>query len=110
MVGNVNFTCQSNPAIKCSAQQVCIGGGLIASAGVGFNFSGAVYGAPNSQDLAGWSGAQGVTALGPIAFQYPWTSPGGSFTAGPSLGAGVAIYVRCKISRLKCSGCTSCAR
>jgi RHS repeat-associated protein len=103
--GRFNFTCRSNPSVKCSASVLCIGGGAILGAGMGWSIYGYVVGAPNSSDLTGWSGWQVTGSIGPLGLQAP---PGGgvSVTGGPSVGAGIA-GVKCYTYAMICtpSGC-----
>jgi hypothetical protein len=109
-VGNVNLTCKSNPSVKCKARQTCIGGGPIAGIGLGWNLLGAVYGINDSNGLGGWSGSTGTWGVGvgvwSIGFQFPLFGAGGSFSGGPSIGAGGA-YINCYTDRLQCT-CSNC--
>ena len=102
--GRVNYTCRSNPSIKCSAGVVCIGGGAILGGGIGWNLYGSVVGAPDSSSLAGWSGWQVTGNVGIIGLQAP---PGGgvSVSAGIGGGAGIAA-IKCYTYSMICtSGC-----
>lgn len=98
---NVHLSCRSDSKLKCSAKQVCIGGGPIVSAGLSFNLSGTTYGANDSENLSGWSGWQLIAGVGPVSLQGA-LGGGGNVGAGPSLGAGFA-FVRCFTYDLKCS-------
>jgi len=99
--GRSTYTCKTNPSVKCSASSVCIGGGAIAGAGLGWDLYGFLVGASDSSDLLGWSGWQVVGNVGPVNMQAP---PGGgiSANAGPSIGAGLAA-VKCYTYAMICS-------
>jgi RHS repeat-associated protein len=101
-LGRVNFSCRSNPSLKCTAKQVCIGGGAIVGIGLGFNAVGTVYDSGDSGHLAGWSDPQVVYSIGLVSIQGG-TTGGGNVSAGPGVGAGVAPYVRCYTKELKCN-------
>ena len=102
--GRSTYTCRTNPSVKCSASFVCIGGGAIAGAGLGWDLYGFLVGAANSSDLTGWSGWQAVGNIGPVNLQAP---PGGgiSTNAGLSVGAGVAA-IKCYTYAMICSSGT----
>jgi len=100
-LANVHFNCRSNSRLKCSAKQVCIGGGPLASLGFSFNFCGTVYNANDSNNLSGWSGWQLTSGAGPVSVQGDF-SGGGNIGAGPGIGAGFA-FVRCYTYDLKCN-------
>ncbi len=101
-VGRVNYSCRSNPGLKCTAKQVCIGGGAIVGIGLGFNAIGTVHDAGDSRDLGGWGDPQVVANIGPVGIQGG-TTGGGNVGVGPGIGAGVAPYVRCYTKELKCN-------
>ena len=98
--GRVNFKCLSDPCLKCSAKQFCIGGGLIGGIGFSFNLYGKVYGAYDSSNLSGWSW-QIAGGGGPVGGQNPFNG-GGSLGLGASLGGGLAL-INCNIYDLKCT-------
>lgn len=99
--GRSTYVCKTNPSVKCSASSVCVGGGAIAGAGLGWDLYGFLLGASDSNDLTGWSGWQVVGSIGPVNFHAP---PGGGITgnAGPSVGSGIAA-VKCYTYALVCS-------
>ena len=99
-MGRVNFTCSGNSSLKCTAKQVCIGGGAIAGAGLSMNLVGTSY-ASDSSELAGWSGWQVTFGVGPASIQGS-TEGGGSLGVGPSIGAGVGA-IRCYTKELSCN-------
>jgi RHS repeat-associated protein len=102
--GRVNYTCRSNPSIKCSANVWCVGGGAILGGGVGWNVYGYAVGATDSSNLAGWSGWQVVGSIGAIGLQAP-SGGGVSISPGLSGGAGLA-RIRCYTYQMTCtSGC-----
>ena len=98
-MGRVNFTCSGN-YLKCTAKQVCIGGGAFAGAGLSMNLVGTSY-ASDSSELAGWSGWQVIFGVGPASIQGS-TEGGGSLGVGPSIGAGVGA-IRCYTKELSCN-------
>ena len=103
--GAVSYTCQSRPDVKCRGQVVCIGGGPILGGGIGWNVYGYATGAPDSGDLAGWSGWQATGGIGPVGFQAPW---GGGLSVAPGVSAGAGLaFVRCNTYHLQCTspGC-----
>jgi RHS repeat-associated protein len=103
--GRVNYTCRTNTSTKCSGNVTCIGGGVIAGAGIAWNLYGYAVGAPNTKDLEGWSGWQVAGSLGPFGVQAP-EGGGVSVSAGISLGAGFAA-IKCYTRALRCtSGCS----
>ena len=106
-IGRVNFTCRSDDTLKCTAKVACLGGGLIYGVGLSWNLKGVVHGAPDSRDLAGWSGPQFVWSVPGGGTQGSWGVPGGNTGAGPGGGAGFAAYVRCNTFALKCN-CRDC--
>jgi len=106
--GKVNLTCRSNPSIKCTGWQTCIGGGGIIGGGITWNIAGTIYGAPTSGDLSGWSGSSMTGQFGAGLFgggtQAPLGAPGGSAGAGFGAGGGIA-YINCYTSSLTCTNC-----
>ena len=106
-LAKVNYTCRSNPGLKCSAKQACLGGGLIVGIGLQWNLIGAAYGAYDSSDLGGWSGAQFAGGFFAFGSQGPWGSNGGNFGVGPGAGGGFAPYVRCLTYNVNCN-CPTC--
>lgn len=55
-VGNVNFTCRSDPSLKCSGKQLSIGAGT-PNVSLNWALGGVQFGANDSSDLSGWSGS-----------------------------------------------------
>ncbi len=98
--GRINYTCRSNPKLKCSGKQVCIGGGLIAGGGLSFNVCGYTY-ANDSSELGGWGGWNISGGEGPASTQNAFGG-GGNVGVGPGFGAGFAL-VRCYTTDLKCT-------
>jgi hypothetical protein len=98
--GRASFTCSSDPCLKCSGKQFCIGGGLIGTLGLSFNLNGKVYGAYDSSNLSGWSW-QIAAGGGPVGGQSP-PKGGGSLGGGPSIGGGIAL-IHCNIYGVKCT-------
>lgn len=101
-VAKVNYTCRSNPSLKCSGRQSCIGGGPIIGGGLSFNIAGTVRGTNDSNNLGGWSGSSATTSFGIFGSQFPIGAPGGSFGGGPGFGVGAA-YINCYTDNLKCN-------
>jgi len=100
----VNYTCSTDPSVKCSANVWCVGGGAILGGGIGWNVYGYATGAPNSSNLAGWSGWQAVGNVGLIGLQAP-SGGGVSISPGISGGAGLAA-IKCYTYQMTCtSGC-----
>jgi RHS repeat-associated protein len=98
--GVVSFTCKSNPSTKCQAYMWCVGGGVMVGAGATISLLGRVNGAPNSQNLQGWSGWQATGSVGPAVGQADGSS-GGSVGSGISLGAGLAA-IKCNTFSMNC--------
>lgn len=98
--GNVNYTCRSNPKVKCSGKQTCIGGGAFAGGGLSWNLTGTIYGVNDSQNLGGWSNWNLNVGAGPFGIQAPFGA-GGNASGGASFKGGVAL-IRCYTSSLKC--------
>jgi RHS repeat-associated protein len=99
---NVNLSCKSNPGLKCSAKQVCIGGGPMAGGGAGFSIGGRVDGAQRCGELRGWSDFMFAGSAGPLSMQV--NGSGGSSAGGANIGwafGGAAI--RCFTYNLKCN-------
>jgi RHS repeat-associated protein len=109
--GKVTYTCRSNPSIKCTGRQTCIGGGAMLIGGVSWSIAGTAYGAPTSRSLSGWSGSSltGQVGLGVLGggTQAPIGAPGGSAGVGVGVGGGVA-YINCYTDRLNCVNCPNC--
>ena len=102
-IGKVNYTCRSNPSLKCSGRQICFGGGPIVGAGISWNLTGAARGADDSSTLGGWSGLSLAVASGPIGVQAPLPSgAGGNVSGGAAVGGGGAL-TRCYTDYLKCT-------
>ena len=105
--GKVNFTCRSDPSLKCKATQWCIGGGLTFGAGYSWTLTGTAFNAPDSNNLGGWSGGQGGGGAGAFSGQGGYDGSGGNFGAGIGFGGGPVFYMRCNTYNLECS-CPSC--
>lgn len=79
----------------------CIGGGIIAAAGAGSDFSGKATGVEESDEFR--SAVSGLyAAAGPFS-GFADTSGGFTFGFGKSIGAGGA-WVTCIAKNVKCSG------
>jgi len=106
--GKVNLTCRTDPRIKCTGWQTCIGGGGIIGGGITWSIAGTIYGAPTSGDLSGWSGSSMTGQAGAGLFgggtQAPIGAPGGSAGLGVGAGGGIA-YINCYTSSLTCTNC-----
>ena len=102
---NVNYSCKSKPWITAKGKQVCIGGGAIATVGIGWTIGGAAGGANSCQALSGWGGWNVMIAGGPVSATFG--KGGGNTSVGPGLGAGVAA-VRCITYQVKCSNNCGC--
>lgn len=100
-LGNVNYSCKSNPNIKCKGQQICYGGGAIIGGGVSWNLVGEAHRACNSSSLAGDQG-KGLTVSGSTwGISAPF-GPGGSASGGASLKGGVA-FITCYTYHMICT-------
>jgi RHS repeat-associated protein len=108
-LGNVNYTCRSNPALKCSGKQFCTGLGTPGATGVNWNIGGVVNNASTTGGLAGWSGSGifdgdgwilGGTA-GPVSGTINLSGNGGNIAVGPR-GFGATLG-RCLVYALKCN-------
>jgi RHS repeat-associated protein len=110
-VGKVTYTCRSNPSVKCTGRQTCIGGGAMLIGGVSWSVAGTAYGAPTSRSLSGWSGSSVTGQVGAGVMgggtQAPIGAPGGSAGVGVGVGGGVA-YINCYTDRLNCVNCPNC--
>jgi RHS repeat-associated protein len=100
-VGRINYICRSRPNTKCSATQVCIGGGPIFGGGLVWSLYGRQYTA-DSSSFSGWSGWNVTGSFGPIAGTANIPGPGGNWSAGLSLGVGLGL-IRCINIGLECT-------
>jgi RHS repeat-associated protein len=99
--GNVTYTCEKQPYIKCTANYVCIGGGPILGGDLGWSVYGYAVNAPDSQDLAGWSPWTVSGSIGPVGLQAPW---GGGISVAPGVGAGAGVaFIKCNVYNLRCT-------
>jgi RHS repeat-associated protein len=98
--GDVSLSCKTDPGVKCTAKQVCIGGGPAAGIGVGGSFGGKVNGAERCGQLQGWSGWMVSISGGPLSVQVG----GAGDSTGGNLGWGAGLAgIRCKTYNLKCN-------
>src|SRR5262249_7193599 len=93
------FTCKSDPTLQCRGNVICIGGGLMASGGLGADVFGDVYGAYDSGDLNDWSSGL-AGSFGPIS-ATGFFSGGGTVSVMKAFGGGLA-YVSCRAYYVKC--------
>jgi RHS repeat-associated protein len=110
-IGNVNFTCRSDPSLKCSGKQMCVGAGT-PNIGVSWAIGGVQFGATDTRDLSGWSGggvfsgwylgAQGGFFQGQISL----SGQGGGTAAGLPRGISASLS-KCLAYQIKCN-CPSC--
>jgi len=110
-VGNVNYTCRSNPSLKCSGKQLSLGAGT-PNIGVSWSLGGVVFGAGDSTNLSGWSGsgffdgwfvgAQGGIFQGQISL----SGQGGGAALGSPRGVSAALF-RSLNYYMKCN-CPTC--
>lgn len=110
-VGNVNYTCRSNPSLKCSGKQVCLGAST-PNLGVSWALGGVQFGANDSNDLSGWSGsgvfsgwnlgAQGGIVQGQISL----SGQGGGTAVGLPRGVSAGLF-KCLNYYMKCN-CPTC--
>ena len=80
---------------------MCIGGGPVYGAGMGWTTGGEVTGAPDSSNIAGWGGWSANVGVGPASGQFG----GGSIQAifGLNVGWTVGVAgVRCLTYQVKC--------
>lgn len=101
-VGRVNYICRSRPSTKCSATQVCIGGGPIVGGGLEWALYGREYGITDSGGFRGWSGWNLAWGAGPFSGSANVPGPGASVSAGISVKGGIGL-VRCINLYLECS-------
>jgi RHS repeat-associated protein len=109
--GNVNFTCRSDPSLKCSGKQLSIGAGT-PNASFSWALGGVQFGASDSSDLSGWSGSgvfsgwnlglQGGIFQGQISL----SGQGGGTAIGLPRGFSAALFKSLNY-QMKCS-CQSC--
>jgi RHS repeat-associated protein len=110
-VGNVNFTCRSNPSLKCSGKQFCTGAGT-PNVGVSWALGGVQFGAGDSGDLSGWSGSGVVSGWnlgaqgGIFQGQISLSGQGGGTAIGLPRGISASL-TKCLNYYMKCN-CATC--
>lgn len=105
---NAKFTCKSNPKLRCKANMICLGGGLIAGIGAGADLFGEVGGIPDTSYFDLWTNSF-TWSVGPVSGNastdggspFDGTNGGGSVSVMKSIGGGAGL-VACTAYHVRC--------